>query len=221
VRRSLYTLVLWGCCGGAAWADPCAREQVLVRVPAVSAGVALTAASVSVVLVLESAPVDDVPMTRVAQARGRVQVSAVEPSAPSVAFTLSQANRPGMERQVNGNHSTTGPVSLADPEPSWSQCEQRMKGGGAQWIWNVPTASGKAELDLRTEFSSGLPCRIRVPLAGAWSPGARVEVSLELQGTPPPMTLNPSLPDGAERTERGWVLTAPTGDLVIDVPGCA
>jgi hypothetical protein len=63
-------------------------------------------------------------------------------------------------------------------------------------------------------------CRYRLPLAGPWSADARVEVRVVLTGDALPMRLVPHLPEGAVQAEDAWILTAPTGDLVLDLPAC-
>jgi hypothetical protein len=63
-------------------------------------------------------------------------------------------------------------------------------------------------------------CRYRLALSGPWAADARVEVRVVLTGDALPMTLVPHLPEGAVQAEDAWIITAPTGDLVLDLPAC-
>ena len=41
-----------------------------------------------------------------------------------------------------------------------------------------------------------------------------------LTGDPLPMEVKPHLPQGAVAQDDGWLLLAPEGDLVVDLPAC-
>ena len=64
-------------------------------------------------------------------------------------------------------------------------------------------------------------CRFRLPLAGPWAADASVEVRVVLTGDALPMTLKPHLPEGAVQQDDAWLLIAPQGDLVVDLPACS
>ena len=64
-------------------------------------------------------------------------------------------------------------------------------------------------------------CRFRVPLKAEWVQGALVQVKVVLQGDPLPMAVQPHLPDGAQQKDGVWTLTAPMGDVVVDLPACS
>jgi hypothetical protein len=57
----------------------------------------------------------------------------------------------------------------------------------------------------------------RLQLSGPWAADARVV----LTGDALPMTLVPHLPEGAVQAADAWILTASTGDLVLDLPACS
>ena len=63
-------------------------------------------------------------------------------------------------------------------------------------------------------------CRFRLPLSGPWAAEAPVHVRVVLTGDPLPMEVKPHLPQGAVAQDDGWLLLAPEGDLVGDLPAC-
>jgi len=63
-------------------------------------------------------------------------------------------------------------------------------------------------------------CRFRVPLAASWDPAAQVGLRVIVTGDPLPMEVQAHLPEGAKLVDDWWVVTAPTGDLVLDLPAC-
>ncbi len=63
-------------------------------------------------------------------------------------------------------------------------------------------------------------CRFRVPLQANWQEGARVELHLIVTGDPLPTKIQALLPPGAKLENEVWILTAPKGDLVVDLPAC-
>jgi hypothetical protein len=60
-----------------------------------------------------------------------------------------------------------------------------------------------------------------VPLKAEWVQGALVQVKVVLEGDPLPMAVQPHLPDGAQQKDGVWTLTAPMGDVVVDLPACS
>ena len=73
---------------------------------------------------------------------------------------------------------------------------------------------------LSKEQNSPSACRFRLPLAGPWAADAAVQVKVVLTGDELPMELKPHLPEGAVKQEDIWLLIAPKGDLVVDLPAC-
>ncbi len=63
-------------------------------------------------------------------------------------------------------------------------------------------------------------CRFRLPLSGPWAEDAQVTVRVVLTGDPVPMDVKPHLPQGAVVQDDAWLLVAPKGDLVVDLPAC-
>jgi len=78
---------------------------------------------------------------------------------------------------------------------------------GVQVLREESTASTKA-------------CRVRMLLDGPWLSDAEVTVRVKLTGAQLPMSPTVLLPEGARKVDDAWVLTAPKGAVVVDLPAC-
>ena len=74
--------------------------------------------------------------------------------------------------------------------------------------------------EIQERRPGGDACRFRVPLRAKWVEGARGELRGIVTGDPLPMEIEVMLPPGAKLENGVWVLIAPKGDVVLDLPAC-
>ena len=134
--------------------------------------------------------------------------------------TASEVVIPGMATQntgplASGRVTLTLDVAMApvDGIPMSS-----VRSARADFV--VQTQAGKS-LTV-TRVPDGVDgCRFRLPLKAAWVPDALVQIQVVLSGDPLPMAVRPHLPEGAQEKDGVWTLTAPKGDVVLDLPACS
>jgi hypothetical protein len=139
---------------------------------------------------------------------------------------LAVAENTGSEQVLEGIPVTQkGPLSSAQITLSIDVAVEQVDGvpmtsarsAGARLVL-VPVQGEPVSLEHLVPTVSA--CRFRLPLRGPWVPGAEVQVQVQLTGDALPISLKPHLPLGAVQTAEGWTISAPDGDLVVDLPAC-